>query len=126
MLYSRVAHRVVHYRPPLLMSYFVFAVAEVQAASPTVDKFSVVAVTPWSVLISWQKPIPTAGQVVMNYQLSGDVSKTITSSDKYMFLYHDTGINPGQNVTVTIIVNYNGGGSSDPLTKLIEMPLPSK
>ncbi len=81
--------------------------ASQQPSANAVSYFSIVEVSPWSVLVSWQKPSGT--QQIKNYVLSGDVQATITDNldQKYLFFFQDTGITPGTNVSVTITVNYN-------------------
>ncbi len=88
------------------------------------SNFSVVEVSPWSVLVSWEKP--TGGQQIQNYVLTGDIQKIIASNldEKYLFFFQDTGISPGTNVSVTITVNYNPGTPSESsfATTYVETP----
>ncbi len=64
--------------------------------------------------------------MIKNYVISGDISETVISQDKYVFFFKDSDINPGQNLTVTLTVNYDGSGGIASVTKFVEIPMPSK
>ncbi len=61
--------------------------------------------SPWAVLASWKEP--TGNNQVKEYVITGDITATVsTNLDKYMFIFKDTGITPGTNISATITAKY--------------------
>ncbi len=93
---------------------------------PPVSTFSVVATSPWSVLLSWDQPIVQTPPAPKEYFLIGNVTETVFSSEKYVFLFKDTGIQPGKKFHVKIGAKYDDGTFSSPMEAEAEMPIASK
>ncbi len=68
-----------------------------------------VPLSPWAVLISWEKPYDN--RQIKNVKISGDIQHTISNhlEEKYQFLFLDTGIRPGSDISVGIDVYYFNG-----------------
>ncbi len=79
-------------------------------------------VSPWAVILSWDQP----AVVPAEYIISGSINTTVTSPEKYVFLFKDTGISPGQEVNVTIEAKYQDGILSSLVEASTVMPTPSK
>ncbi len=77
--------------------------------------------------MSWEKPTSTqAAPSLKEYVLSGNVSQTVSATDQYMFLYKDTEIEPGKEVTVKVEVKYDDNQLSTPSEATTRMPNPRK
>ncbi len=103
------------------------SLGQTQGNHPAVKWISIQPVSPWSVLVSWETPATFQGSPALKeYVLSGSVVKTVPATDQYMFLYKDTEIEPGEDVTVKVEAKYDDNQVSPPVEATATMPSPRK
>ncbi len=103
------------------------SIGQTQDNHPAVKWISIQPVSPWSVLVSWEKPTSTqVAPVLKEYVLSGNVSQAVSATDQYMFLYKDTEIEPGKEVTVKVEAKYDDNQLSMPSEATARIPHPRK
>ncbi len=90
--------------------------------NPQVGEYTVTAMSPWSVFVSWKQPEGKSADEISEYKLTGGITQTRQPGDTYVFCFVDSGIMPGSSLTVAITVVYVNGGQSDPLEKTIDIP----
>ncbi len=99
------------------------SIGQTQGNHPAVKWISIQPVSPWSILVSWEKLTSTqVAPALKEYVLSGSVTQTVPAADQYMFLYKDTEIEPGKKVIVKVEVKYDDNQLSPPVEATATMP----
>ncbi len=83
---------------------------------------SLVAITPWTIFLSWQAPEGPKLEDILHYEFTGGIVQNVISKTRDNFMALTRQIQPNSPYGVTIRVVYKSGQISKPVSANVTTP----